>query len=74
MDSYIAPLCLLGPQVLLLDEITVDLDVVGRLQLLEFFRAGASQWLASNTNLPAAGLCLQPKNWFSQGEAEPTKV
>ncbi len=32
------PLCT-HPQVLLLDEITVDLDVVGRLQLLDFFRA-----------------------------------
>lgn len=30
---------LLRTQVLLLDEITVDLDVVGRLQLLAFFRS-----------------------------------
>ncbi len=31
------------PQVLLLDEITVDLDVVGRLRLLDFFRQESEQ-------------------------------
>lgn len=28
----------LGPQVLLLDEVTVDMDIVGRLDLLQFFK------------------------------------
>ena len=34
-------LCLL--QVLLLDEVTVDMDVVGRLDLLDFFRQECAQ-------------------------------
>lgn len=35
-------------QVLLLDEVTVDMDVVARLDLLEFFRSGTTAMCCAN--------------------------
>ena len=35
-------------QVLLLDEVTVDMDVVARLDLLEFFRYGTTALCCAN--------------------------
>lgn len=52
-ESSTAHLVPVNFQVLLLDEVTVDLDVVTRMDLLEFFREECEQVFTVSIYLPA---------------------